>query len=267
TFLDWMIIGIPFTILSFVPTFFLITRIFNTSNLSMDTAKEYVHNELEQLGSLSKGEKSILIVALMTMFFLVMLSSVNRLIGQALLSDSLIIMVAALSFFVIPIDKHKNKYVLQWSDTQKLSWGVLLLFGGALSLANMLSKTGLIELIGSSFSGLNLVSPILLLSLILLVVLIITEVIGGTALCSVFLPTALAIASSISIDLLYFTVPITLAANVAYLTPVGTAPNAIVFSKKYIHISDMVRAGIGVKIISALLLLIFITWWVGIVFG
>ena len=266
TFFDWMLIGVPFTILSFIPTYYLITRIFKTDDLRMESAESFVQNEIKKLGSLSRAERSIIIVLGTAILLLILRMPINQWIGKNLLSDSMIIMAAAISFFIIPADRAKSTRILQWSDTEKMSWGVLLLFGGALSLANMLNKVGLIELLGTSISSLGSLEPLLLLCTILLIVLIITEAIGGTALSSVFLPTSMTIAMAMNIDLLYFVVPITLAANVAYLTPVGTAPNAIVFSKNYVHIKDMAKVGIGIKLISFILLLYFVTWWVELLF-
>ena len=266
SFFAWMKIGVPFMILSFIAGYFSIIMTFRFKNLNMETTKKYTQDEIKVLGKLKRPEAYIIIVSAITVFLWIARVWINSLLKTDVLSDTLIMMAAALSFFVLPVKHEKHRFVLQWSDTEKLSWGVLYLFGGALCLANMLQKTGMIELLGKSVMGFSSLPPFIVLGLLLIIILLITELIGGTAISSVFIPTALAIAVSLNIDLLYFTVPITLAANVAYLTPVGTAPNALIFSKGNIQISDMVKAGIGIKIVSFILLQFFVTWWIEVIF-
>ena len=266
SFLNWMLIGIPFMVLSFIACYFGIIVVFRFENLNVEPAQKYTHDEIKGLGKLTQPEIYIIIVSAIAILLLVSRGWINNLFNTDVLSDTLIMISAALSFFILPVKHEKHKYVLQWSDTKDLSWGVLYLFGGALCLANMLQKTGIIELLGNSVMGFSSLPPILVLGLLLIIILLITEIIGGTAICSVFTPTTLAIATSLNIDLLYLAVPVTLAANVAYLTPVATAPNAIIFSKGNMRIIDMVKAGIAIKIVSFILLQFFVTWWIKLIF-
>jgi len=266
SFLDWMLIGIPFMILSFIPGYYGIIMAFRFKNLNMEPAKIYTKEEIRKLGKLNKPEIYIIVISAITIILFVTRVWINSLLNTDVLSDTLIMMLAALSFFVLPVRHEKYNYILEWADTKNLAWGVLYLFGGALCLANMLQKTGIIELLGNSVMKFSTLQPFFVLGIILIIILLITEIIGGTAICSVFTPTALAIAASFNIDLLYFTVPITLAANVAYLTPVGTAANALIFSKGNLQISDMVKAGILIKLISLVLLQFFVTWWIKMIF-
>jgi solute carrier family 13 (sodium-dependent dicarboxylate transporter), member 2/3/5 len=266
SFVKWMLIGVPFMIMSFIIGYLGLILVFRFSNMDMSQAEAYTHEEIRKIGKLTIPEIYILIVTGAAIFLFVTRDALNALFNTVVLTDTLIMMIAALSFFVLPVRHEKHKFVLQWSDTDKLAWGVLYLFGGALCLANMLQETGLIELMGNSVMKLSNMPPYIILALLLVIILVITELIGGTAICSVFIPTTLAIAVSLNIDMLYIAVPVTLASNVAYLTPVGTAANALVFAKANIRIADMMKAGIVIKTGSFFLLQLFIPWWLKLCF-
>ncbi len=265
SFLKWMLIGIPFMLLSFIPAYFGITLAFSFNNLKIEAVKMSLQEEIKTMGRLKQPEICIIVVGIITITLLIVKDWVNSLINYEALSDTLILIAAALIFFLIPVKHEKNKFMLQWSDTEKMSWGVLYLFGGALCLANMLQETGIINSLGELFIGVSSLPSYFVLGLLLIMILIITEFISGTAICSVFIPTVFTIAASLNIDLLYIAVPVTLAANVAYLTPIGTAPNAIILSKGNITTIDIARAGLLIKVVSFILLQFFVTWWIRVI--
>ena len=140
--------------------------------------------------------------------------------------------------------------LLRWDHAERLPWGVLIFFGGGLSLARAVSDTGLAEWIGTSPQGLGTLSPFLVVLITGTIIILITELMRNTAVTTTFLPVVGAIAVESGLDPLLVTVPVTLAASCAFMLPVGTPPNAIVFGSGLLTIPKMVRAGIVLNIIG-----------------
>ena len=173
------------------------------------------------------------------------------------LTDTLIAMVAAIALFVVPAGGQKKPFVLQWEDTKNLPWGILILFGGGLALADALSQAGFIEAI-QQFVAANdqWTVPMITVALIILV-LFLTELMSNVALVTVFLPVIGGIALGLGAPLLHLIIPITLASSCAFMLPMATPPNAIVFASGYVSVPQMVKSGILLNLVAILLLLCF----------
>jgi sodium-dependent dicarboxylate transporter 2/3/5 len=171
------------------------------------------------------------------------------------LSDTGISIFSAILLFIIPVPNGKR--LLEWSDTEKLPWGILLLFGGGLSLAKGFEVTGVIDYIGASFSQLDDLSLIALIAIFALVALYLTEFMSNMALVSIFIPVVAAIAQGMGESPLLFAVPATMAASCAFMFPMSTPPNAIVFSSGYVRIPQMARAGFLLNIVAVLVITMF----------
>ena len=155
--------------------------------------------------------------------------------------------------FVIPINFKKSEFILDWKATEKLPWGILLLFGGGLSLAAALAQTGIIDLIGAQFKEANNIGFWVVMGLTA-VSLFLTEIIGNLALVTVFLPVVGGIAIGTGVDPLHATIPVTLAASCAFTLPMSTPPNAIVFASGHVKVAEMSRAGIVLNLVAILLI-------------
>ena len=145
---------------------------------------------------------------------------------------------------------------MDWSATKELPWGILLLFGGGLTLAKAMEVTGIIQSVGEAVSGNSQWELWLLLLALTSIMLFMTELMSNVALCVIFLPVVLGIADGLNIPPLMLAIPVTLASSYAFMMPVSTPPNAIVYSSGYISMKQMVKAGFILNIISIIILMI-----------
>ena len=190
---------------------------------------------------------------------------INSIFPNFILTDSIISVSAAIALFAIPINFNSQDFVLKWKDTKNLSWGILLLFGGGLSLAKAMSETGIILSVTEFITNTNLSVFIIVLMLICLM-LFMTELMSNVALVAVLAPVVAGVAIGLDIPILHLLIPVTIASSCAFMLPMATPPNAIVFASGYIRIYDMVRVGILINFLSILLLIIFYKFFIPIIF-
>ena len=157
--------------------------------------------------------------------------------------------------FIMPVNIRKNIFLMEWEDTKRLPWGILILFGGGLSLARGMESSGLIQLIGDSIAGNNF-STMVLAALLIATMLFMTEIMSNVALTTIYVPVVLGIAQGLNIEPLGIAIPVTIAASCAFMMPISTPPNAIVFASGKIHMSQMIKAGFLLNLISIVLLVI-----------
>ncbi|MCB9081559.1 MAG: DASS family sodium-coupled anion symporter [Lewinellaceae bacterium] len=258
SFASWMMVGTPFMIVLLAATYLLLVHILFPNRLGMFAgAQELIAAEVKELGPMGKGEKRTLVVFVATALAWIFRVPLDHLVPQLHLSDTGIALMAAISLFVIPVDFAKNQFVLAWRDTEKLPWGILLLFGGGLSLADALAQTGIVSLIGDQFKDLSTAGWIIILGLAT-VSLFLTEVMSNVALVTIFLPVVGAIALGMDLDPVLMCVPVTLAASCAFMLPMSTPPNAIVFASGHLRIMDMVKAGFLLNIITIILVTVVV---------
>lgn len=266
-FLEWMLVGLPFCMILLFATYWMVIRFMFPNRLgTFEGASEIIKLELEKLGKITKEEKRVLAVFITTALLWIFRSPINGVLEVIPLTDPIIAMLAAISLFLIPIDFKKEQFLLEWSDTEKLPWGILLLFGGGLSLAAALFDTGIIDLIGKQFEGANLVPFFIVLGLAM-VSLFLTEVMSNVALVTIFLPVVSGIAAGLGIAPMEVCIPVTLASSCAFMLPMSTPPNAIVFASGYLNVSDMVRVGIILNIITILVVATLISQIIPLVFS
>jgi sodium-dependent dicarboxylate transporter 2/3/5 len=153
------------------------------------------------------------------------------------------------ALFAIPVSRAEGRYALDWAATRDLPWGILLLFGGGLALAGGFSSSGLARIIGESVAGIDM-APVLLVLAVLVAMVYLTEITSNTASTATFLPILGAVALGVGLDVLTLTVPAALGASMAFMMPVATPPNAIVFAYDRLHLPDMVRAGFLMNILA-----------------
>ncbi len=271
SFAKWMIIGVPFAAILISVTYFFLVKILYPNRLGrFEGAQKLIENEVEKLGRLSRGEKLVLIIFIGTAISWMMRVPINSFFKYLelpiKLSDTGIALIATISLFVVPLNLKFEKFVMEWKDTEKLPWGILLLFGGGLSLANALSETGLIDLIGGQFEDADISGFLIILGLTA-VSLFLTEVMSNVALVTIFLPVVAGIALGTEIDPLYLMIPVTLAASCAFMLPMSTPPNAIVFASGHLTVAQMVKAGVILNIIAILFIAVLSKWVIPLVFS
>ncbi len=261
SFLNWMMVGVPFSLLMLAACYGLLVFIILPNKIgSFEGARDLIDRQLNLLGAASKAEKITFTVFVLTAMAWIFRSLLNEWLPFRL-GDEEIAILATIALFATPVDWRKQVFVLEWKDTDKLPWGILLLFGGGLSLAAALKEVGVIDLIGSAFTGAELSSFLLILG-VTTVSLFLTEVMSNVALVTVFLPVVAGIASALGIQPLMVCLPVTLAASCAFMLPMGTPPNAIVFAGGHLKMGDMVRSGFWLNIIAILLAAGMVKWFV-----
>lgn len=251
SFARWMAVGIPVTAIMLPVAWFLLTRFLYPVNVPASRAvREHLHELRESLGPMTQPEKRVAVV-----FCLVVLSWLSRRpvtewLGLTGVSDAGIVMTAAVLLFLLPSGDATRPRLMTWEQTTRLPWGVLVLFGGGLSLAAAVSNSGLALWLGESLALLNAFGLVALVIASVALVIFLTELTSNLATTATLLPVMGAIAVQAGLPPLYLTVPITIAASCAFMLPVATPPNAIVFATGQISIPQMVRAGLLLNLIG-----------------
>jgi sodium-dependent dicarboxylate transporter 2/3/5 len=247
-------------------TYWVLTKVVFPNRLGdFEGAKTLIAEQIAALGRIGKAEHRTLLVFVGTALAWIFRNQLNQLVGldkaagDIVLSDEMIAIFATLVLFLIPVDWRKSQFLLAWEDTQRLPWGILLLFGGGLSLADALKHVGWIDLIGEEFATVQSSGFVIILGLTA-VSLFLTEVMSNVALVTVFLPVVGAIAVGMGLNPVLFCIPVTLAASCAFMLPMGTPPNAIVFASGHLRMADMVKAGLWLNLIAIVLIAILTQW-------
>jgi sodium-dependent dicarboxylate transporter 2/3/5 len=258
SFLKWMVIGLPFSIIMITIIYFVLIKwMFPNKNVQFNASADVISSELEKLGDISAKEKRVLLIFAITVSLWIFRTLINKLIPGLALSDTVISMIAAVSLFAIPFNIKKGDYIIKWNDTQKLAWGILILFGGGLALAKGMSVSGIVDVVANAIATSN-ISVFFTASLLIILMLFMTELMSNVALVAVLAPVVAGIAIGLEIPLLYLLIPVTIASSCAFMLPMATPPNAIVFASGYIKVHQMARAGIILNLIAvALLILMF----------
>ena len=254
SFLDWMKIALPIGLIMLVASFIILTKIIYPSTFEINAAtKNKIKKSLEELGKISRDEKKVFIIFLIAASLWIgrpYLKYHEMLLG---LTDAGIAILAAIILFILPSDNKKSN-LLEWDETKKLPWGLLLLFGGGLSLASSISSSGLGQWLGTSFSLLVELKPWLIILLITTFIVFLTELTSNTATTSTFLPIATSIAVAISVAPISIAIPLVMASSLAFMLPVATPPNAIVYGSGKITIANMIKAGFILNLIGILII-------------
>ena len=257
SFTDWMKLGVPIASIMLFSSWYAITKIVYPVNFiaSIET-KLQLQNMLSDLGPLSKDEKKVLIIFSLAASAWMFRTLLDNYVPFSGLTDAGIAIIAALSFFLVP-SENKQTDLLTWEQANKLPWGLLVLFGGGLSLAASIGSSGLGGWIGQALTVLEKVPSIVLILAVATMIIFLTEITSNVATTSTFLPVVGAVAVALGITPIALTIPVVLAASCAFMLPVATPPNAIVFGSGKLTIPDMIRAGFALNIIGIFLVTLF----------
>jgi solute carrier family 13 (sodium-dependent dicarboxylate transporter), member 2/3/5 len=262
-FADWMLVCTPLALLLLAALYFVLTRLmFPNSIKNSAGASSFINDEIKMLGPVSTAEYKVLIVFMITALLWITKDLINRQ-SYFKLDDNMIAIFGALLLFAIPAHKDqdgKQRMILEWSDTSKMAWGILLLFGGGIALASSLEKVGVMAMVGKSLAGMGTANGFVLILVITIISIFLSEVMSNVAQVIVLAPVLTALAEAIHLDPLLLGIPMTLAASAASMLPMGTPPNAIVFSSGHIQLKDMIKAGLVLNIISIVLITAFCYW-------
>ncbi len=267
SFLDWMIFGFPLALVFIMVTWLYLIKYFKLGEIKgLEAGKEVIDEEIKQLGAMKHEERMVLAV-----FSLVALGWITRsLFFEDIfpaLNDPMIAVFGALILFFLPSDISKGIFLLDWDTAVKIPWGILLLFGGGIAIAASFSESGLTGWLGNQLAVLQHTPPLLVIFGIFALVVFLSNVTSNTGTVSMILPVMIAMAGAMAVHPLGFMIVATSAASFAFILPVATPPNAVVFSSGYISIEQMARAGLGITLITITLLPLILYLWLPLVWG
>ncbi len=265
TFVKWLMIGLPFTIIFLPIAWWLITCVIFPAPLEeIPGGRKMLAEEYQKLGPLSRGEKVTLTVFASTAMLWIFGGVLREISFAGMhplkgLTDSSVAVLAAIALFLLPADRIGNR-AMDWQTAANLPWGVLILFGGGLSLASAVEANGVSQFIGHSTRGLGLLPPFLMLAAVVTLTVFLSEFTSNTAQVATMTPVLAAMAPALGMNPQVLVVVCALSASSAYMMPVGTPPNAIVFSTGLIRMPQMIRAGIMLNL-AGIALITILGWF------
>ena len=256
SFLKWMVIGVPFSALMIWISYLVLVKwMYPNKQLKFAASKNIINDELKKLGPMSGKEKMVLAIFGVTVFLWIFRTVINGLLPDLKLNDTIISIMAAIAMFSIPYNLKKGDFIINWKDTQKLAWGILILFGGGLALAKGMSVSGIVDMVSGAIAE-SQISVLFTAILLITLMLFMTELMSNVALIAVLAPVVAGIAIGLDLPILYLLIPVTIASSCAFMLPMATPPNAIVFASGYIKVSEMARVGVFLNVIAIVILVL-----------
>jgi sodium-dependent dicarboxylate transporter 2/3/5 len=256
SFVDWMKLGIPVSICMLATIWFILTRVMyrmDDADTSSEQAHQHIQRQLNDMGPMSGEEKKVAIL-----FFLVAMSWILRgLFTPAWLSfvsDPAIGMCGAFLLFIIPAGRDKGGFILDWETAKTIPWDIIILMGGGFALASGFSESGLTAWLANQLSILQGVHFFVLIVVVVLFVTFLTEMTSNAATATLFIPVMGALAITMELHPFALMVPAALGASFAFMLPVATPPNAIVFASRQITIGQMARTGLVLNLLGAIII-------------
>lgn len=265
---QWMLLGVPMVVAMLPLAWLVLTKVtFPVGNGAIAGADRVIADELESLGHMTAPEKRVAGVFSAVAVLWMVRPLINTVMPGLSLSDPLIALFGAIVLFIIPANLRRGEFLLNWDWAKRLPWGVLILFGGGLSLASAISASGLAEWISQLLRSGEGWPAVYIVLLVTGAVIFLTEITSNTATASIFLPLAASLSLTISGNPFMLMVPVALAASCAFMMPVATPPNAIIFGSGAITVPHMARAGILLNLSAIVLILLAAYSLVPLVFG
>ncbi|MBZ8175558.1 SLC13 family permease [Staphylococcus delphini] len=268
SFAKWMIVGVPTVILLlFLAWLYFKFIAFRHDMKTLPGGQKVIKDKLDALGKIKYEEKVVFVVFLLASFLWISREFLlSKWAFTELVADGTIAMFVSILLFLIPA-KHQHKRILDWSVAKELPWGVLILFGGGLALAKGIQQSGLAAWLGEQLTLLKGVSPIIIVVVITVFILFLTEITSNTATATMILPILATLSVAIDVHPLLLMAPAAMAANCAYMLPVGTPPNAIVFGTGKIQIKEMAVKGFVMNLISIVVIIVVVYFIMPLVLG
>jgi sodium-dependent dicarboxylate transporter 2/3/5 len=260
-FMDWMLVFTPLTIVLLLMLYWVTTKWLYPNHIKhSEEGSAYIKDELEKLGKLSLPEKRVGIIFIVTVLAWVLKDVINSCQKYFQLDDTIIALIGAVTLFIIPsgtVKDDKNIQLLEWKDTTKMAWGILILFGGGIALAKALEDVKLMDQLGGFIASYATTNVFLMILIVTTISVFLSEVMSNVAQVIVMAPVISSVAVSLHIDPLILGIPLTLGASCASMLPMGTPPNAIVFSSGLVKMKDMIKTGFVLNVICIILITLF----------
>ncbi|RNC83747.1 MAG: DASS family sodium-coupled anion symporter [Balneola sp.] len=256
-FASWFFFAAPLVIVLFTVVYLINTKVVYPVKIKeLKGIKELIGKELTLLGSMTKSERNVLVLTAVTALFWITRSQLTKVPGLEALNDTSIAIFASVMLFILP-SGNKSEPLLVWEDTKRLPWDILLLFGGGISLAKGMEVTNIVGLLGEWISSSIAPNPLLVILVVCAFAVFLTEIMSNVALVAVFIPVSFVIAQSFGLSELQLAIPLTIGASCAFMFPISTPPNAIVFSSGHIKMGEMARVGIILNILCILIIALY----------
>jgi solute carrier family 13 (sodium-dependent dicarboxylate transporter), member 2/3/5 len=254
-FAQWMFLGVPVAIVMLTLAWLVLTRwAFPLSRQPIEGLDDLIERERGKIGRMQRSEWRVAIVFACTVVVWIMRPWIEPLLPDFFaISDAGIALLGALALFLIPAGTDPPQFLLKWEDTRELPWGVLVLVGGGLSLGVAIDDSGLAGYLAALPSGLGTWPPLALVLIVAALAALLSHVTSNTATAAILIPLVTSFALSIDLDPLLLAVPVALAASAAFMLPVATPPNAIIFASQRVTVPEMVRAGAGLTLAGIVL--------------
>jgi sodium-dependent dicarboxylate transporter 2/3/5 len=253
-FSKWMLIGIPISSVLLIITYFFLTRVLYRNKLGkMSSVTQLIDSEVTKMGKMGREEKMVAVIFGLTASMWIFKLPINNLIGHPILNDTATAMIGGILMFAVPVNLKKGKGLVPWEATKRLPWGILLLFGGGMTLAKAMETTGLIQIIADLVAQ-NPMSAIFVYLILISSMLFFTELMSNVALATIYIPVVIGIANGLGMNPLLLSIPVAMAASCAFMMPISTPPNAIVFSSGHVRMKQMIKTGFFLNIISVIIL-------------
>ena len=250
-FAQWMAVGVPMVAIMLPAAWLTLTRVaFPMRMPAVAGHGELIREQLAALGPMSRGERTVAATVAIAACLWVFRPLINDALPGIALNDTSIGVAVAVALFVIPVEPRKGVFAMSGEWAAKIPWGVIVLFGGGLSLAAGIKGSGLAAWIGEATGGVAALPTLAVVLAIVTLIVFLTELTSNTATTSTFLPIVAGIAVGIGENPFLLVFPLVLAANCAFMMPVATPPNAVVFASGYITVGQMIRGGIWVNLIG-----------------
>jgi solute carrier family 13 (sodium-dependent dicarboxylate transporter), member 2/3/5 len=260
-FSNWMLVCMPLSLLLLFCLYWVLVKWLYPNHITdSNEGRFYIKTELKKMGGLSRQEQRVLVIFCCTAFLWIFKDLINSQQKWVQLDDTIIALIGAISLFIVPSGADKDKpegRLLDWEDTGKMAWGILLLFGGGIALAKALEEAKLIDNLGQYIAAYATGNTLLLIFLVTLISVFLSEVMSNVAQVIVMAPVMSAMADAMHINPLLLGIPMTLGASCASMLPMGTPPNAIVFASGHIKLKQMLHAGLVLNIICVILITLF----------
>lgn len=264
TFLQWLKFGVPIAIPLLVIAWLYLTKFaFKFKQKEFPGGKEEINRLLVLIGPMKREEKLVSSIFILTAFCWITRSFILQEFFP-FIDDTIIAMTAGILLFVVPASDFKKR-LITWEDAVKLPWGIILLFGGGMALAAGFQITGLASWLGAQMSVFQGLSVLVLVFVVITLVNFFTEFTSNLATTAMLLPILAPIAISLNMNPYMLMVACTIAASCAFMMPVATPPNAVVFGSGYLRIPDMIKSGIWMNIISILFLTLMVYYFLPII--
>jgi sodium-dependent dicarboxylate transporter 2/3/5 len=265
SFLDWIVFAGPLSFVFLLITWVLLVKLIRPEIPLDQGAESVIETQREELGPVSRGERRVLAVFVLVAVGWLLRPFVLQPVFPAI-TDTVIAIVGGVLLFVVPVNFEQRRFLLEWDDATRVPWGVLLLLGAGFSLANGFQASGLDAVIAQGLAGIAGVPLLVLVLIVATVVVFLTEVTSNTATATVFMPIMISLGLTLSVSPLTLMATAALAASFAFMLPVATPPNAVVFGSGYITIPQMSRTGLWLNLLGIVALVVVTYVWLPIAF-